>query len=105
MLGLAWRCFASRSVKFAGTPLLFNWAEGGRTPPLTHRQIADLGYRIIIFPLSAMLSATRAMQAALAAIKDAGTPIPLLDGLPRFDDFLGFIGLPEVYELEQRFGG
>jgi 2-methylisocitrate lyase-like PEP mutase family enzyme len=88
---------------FRGTPLLFNWAEGGKTPPLPYDQIAQMGFRIIIFPIATVLASMRAMQHTLAAIKGAGTPLPVLDDLPPFNEFLGFIGLPEVQDLEQRF--
>ena len=86
-----------------GVPLLFNWAEGGKTPPVPYEQLRELGYRIVIFPISGLLSATQAMRAALAEIRRAGTPIPILDRIPRFGEFLEFIGLPEITELEARF--
>ena len=87
-----------------GVPLLFNWAEGGKTPPLPYQRLAELGYALAIFPISTMLAATTAMQRALAGIRSAGTPLPILDQLPTFDGFLDIIGLPEVRELELRFG-
>jgi 2,3-dimethylmalate lyase len=89
--------------KLRGYPLVFNWAEGGKTPPLTYEQIEELGFKLIICPISTLLSATVAMRNALAAIKSAGTPAPLVDTMLPFADFLGFIGLPEINELEQRF--
>ena len=30
-------------------PLVFNWAEGGRTPPLPLARIAELGFALVIF--------------------------------------------------------
>ncbi len=90
--------------ELAGMPLLFNWAEGGKTPPLPHSRLAELGYALAIFPISTMLAATTAMQRALAGIRSEGTPLPILDQLPTFDGFLDIIGLPEVRDLESRFG-
>jgi 2,3-dimethylmalate lyase len=92
------------AAEFAGVPLLFNWAEGGKTPPLPYERLQQLGFRIVITPITTVLAATRAMQQALAAIRQAGTPLPVLAGLPTFDEFLGIIGLPEVRALEARFG-
>ena len=31
------------------------------------------------------------------------TPLPVMGMLPKFDEFLDFIGLPEIYALEERF--
>jgi len=84
-------------------PLLFNWAEGGKTPPIGYARLRELGYRIIIFPISALLAATRGIQWVLETIRRDGTPTAALTGLPRFGEFLDFIGLPEIRELEQRF--
>jgi 2-methylisocitrate lyase-like PEP mutase family enzyme len=88
---------------FPDVPLLFNYAEGGKTPPVSHAALRELGFRVVIFPLSMLLAATGAMRAALTSIKTDGTPISLLGSLVGFDEFLDFIGLPEVRELEQRF--
>ncbi len=89
--------------EFAGVPLLFNWAEGGKTPPLTYDEIAALGFALIIMPITTLLSATRAMQHYLGELKSAGTPADFVDELMPFDDFTNLIGLPEIGELEQRF--
>ncbi len=88
---------------FEDVPLLFNYAEGGKTPPVSHEQLRRLGFSIVIFPISTLLTATAAMRAALARIKADGTPIELLDGMLPFNAFLDFIGLPEIRELEERF--
>ena len=88
---------------FEDVPLLFNYAEGGKTPPVSHEQLRRLGFRIVIFPISTLLTATAAMRAALAQIRSDGTPIELLGEMLPFGDFLDFIGLPEIRELEERF--
>jgi 2-methylisocitrate lyase-like PEP mutase family enzyme len=87
-----------------GIPLVFNWAEGGKTPPLTLAEITELGYAAIIMPISTLLVATRAMQQVLARIKADGTPAGVVGELPAFGEFTDLIGLGEINELEQRFG-
>jgi 2,3-dimethylmalate lyase len=86
-----------------GVPLLFNWAEGGKTPPISLSRLRELGYRIVIFPISTLLAATAAMRGILREIAVAGTPSALLRDLPSFGEFTDFIGLPEVREAEQRY--
>ena len=89
--------------RFAGVPMLFNYAEGGRTPAVTHAFLRELGFSLVIFPLSTLLVATAAMRSVLAEIKASGTPIDVLPSMLRFDAFLDFIGVGEIRELEQRF--
>jgi 2,3-dimethylmalate lyase len=88
---------------FPGVPLLFNWAEGGKTPPIGLDRLTELGYRIVIFPISTLLAATAGMRRILREIAEAGTPAAALGELPAFGEFLDFIGLPEVREAEQRY--
>ena len=88
---------------FPGVPLLFNWAEGGKTPPIGLDRLTGLGYRIVIFPISTLLAATAAMRGILREIAQAGTPAAALSGLPAFGEFTDFIGLPQVREIEQRY--
>ena len=88
---------------FPDIPLLFNYAEGGKTPAVTHEFLRALGFKLVIFPLTIMLAATEAIRSALARIKADGTPIELVPSMLGFGDFLDFIGMPEMRELERRF--
>jgi carboxyvinyl-carboxyphosphonate phosphorylmutase len=87
----------------ADVPLLFNWAEGGKTPPMPLERIAELGFRIVIFPIGALLVATKAIREFAAEIKKNGTPVRVVSELISFKDFNDFAGLPEIRELERRF--
>jgi carboxyvinyl-carboxyphosphonate phosphorylmutase len=89
--------------QLADVPLLFNWAEGGKTPPVSYSYLRHLGFRIIIFPIGALLAATQGIRELLTVLRSDGTPAAAMDSLPRFGEFLDFIGLPEIQELEQRF--
>ena len=89
--------------RFADVPLLFNYAEGGKTPPVSHEFLHELGFSIVIFPLSTLLAATGAIRPVLASIKANGSPIEVLSSLLPFEEFLDFIGMAEIRELEQRF--
>ena len=88
---------------FPGVPLLFNYAEGGKTPAVTHEFLRELGFSLVIFPISTLLVATAAMRSLLARIKAEGTSIDVLPSLLPFEHFLSFIGTAEIRELEQRF--
>ncbi|WP_273844053.1 isocitrate lyase/PEP mutase family protein [Rubrobacter calidifluminis] len=91
--------------ELAGTPLLFNWVEGGKTPPVSAECLEEMGYSLVIFPISTLLGATREMRRVLREIRERGTPRALSGESPSFSGFVEFIGLPEVRELEGRFGG
>ncbi len=84
-------------------PLLFNWAEGGKTPPVPLSMLEKLGFRLVIFPVGALLAATTAVRQLLDVLKTDGTPTRALDGFTPFPDFLTFIGLPEIDEIGKTF--
>ena len=94
---------AEAARAFPGVPLLFNWAEGGKTPPVSLARLREMGYRIVIFPIGTLLAATAAMRRILREIARAGTPAAALGDLPSFSEFADFIGLPEVRAAEQRY--
>ncbi|MPQ96600.1 carboxyvinyl-carboxyphosphonate phosphorylmutase [Modestobacter sp. I12A-02628] len=84
-------------------PLVFNWAEGGRTPPIPLERIAELGFSLVLYPIGTLLAATAGIRASLEALRQTG--VPSLAGVPTFQEFTDLIGLPEVQQLEQRFAG
>jgi 2-methylisocitrate lyase-like PEP mutase family enzyme len=53
-----------------GTPLLYNAVEGGRSPMLDDRALAEHGVRILIHPVTLLLERIRAQRAALVALTE-----------------------------------
>jgi carboxyvinyl-carboxyphosphonate phosphorylmutase len=84
-------------------PLLYNWAESGRTPPLPLARIESLGFKLVIYPVTALFAATRAVMHAMAALRRDGDSGKFQDDLIQFADFNTFIGLPAAQELEFRY--
>jgi len=84
-------------------PLLFNWAEGGKTPPMPLPRLRELGFRLVIFPIGALLVAARAIRELMNTLVEHGTPVSVADRMLPFQDFIAFMGLGEVRALEQRF--
>jgi 2-methylisocitrate lyase-like PEP mutase family enzyme len=83
--------------------LVANMVETGRTPLLTPHELADLGFRLVVSPLSALFSMVHAIRESLRLLRDEGTLRGHLDRLVAFDDFTAVVGLPEHLEMEQRF--
>ena len=84
-------------------PLVFNWVEGGRTPPLPLQRITELGFAMVLYPIGTLLAATAGIRSLLSTLAADG--VPPLTGLPTFGEFTDLIGLPEVQELQERFSG
>lgn len=54
-------------------PLVANMTEFGKTPYLSVKEFEALGYRLVLFPLSAMRVAMKAIESLLLELKTLGT--------------------------------
>jgi 2-methylisocitrate lyase-like PEP mutase family enzyme len=89
---------------FPDVPLLYNWAESGKTPLLSLDDIHALGFKLVIFPVSMLFAATHAMLELLELLKRRETPSAYAEHMLTFAQFTQNIGLPEIQELERHYG-
>lgn len=86
---------------FAGAvdaPLLANMTEFGRTPYLTSSEFAEMGYKIVIWPVSTLRVANKAQEEVLAGIKRDGGTHKMLDKMQTRKELYETIGLAD-YEI------
>ena len=60
-------------------PLLANMTEFGKSPVLSFEQLADFGYRMVIFPQSAFRVSMKASEEFLRALKKSGSQTGWID--------------------------
>ena len=84
-------------------PLVANMIEDGVTPNLSASELLQLGYRIAVFPLSAIYSATFAMRQVLTELKNTGTTKEGRSIMVTFKDFNQFMDLDHFANLEKRY--
>lgn len=83
--------------------LVANMVEKGKTPLLTPSELADLGFRLIVSPLSLLLSAVQAMSTAAQRLAHDGSLRTYLNDVAPFDSFTDLVGLPEHLANENRY--
>ena len=88
---------------YRGVPLIYNWVEGGKSPSLSYQDLTELGYAMVIMPITLLLAAVGGMQQALAQLVVDQTPVNVAATIPEFGDFTDLIGLAEITELQQRY--
>ena len=81
-----------------------NMIEGGRTPLRTPAELHDLGFDLIVSPLTGLLAAARQMQEAFAVLKAKGTLRDDPELVLSFDQFAPIVELDRHYALEARYG-
>jgi len=97
------RVFAERMAK-AGVdlPLLANMTEFGKTPYLSVKDFEDAGYRLVLFPVTALRIAAKAVETMLEELKARGSQ---RDALPRMltrQELYDILGYHEYEERERR---
>ncbi|MFV0085488.1 methylisocitrate lyase, partial [Staphylococcus aureus] len=66
--------FREFARRMPGVPLLANMTEFGRTPFFTAAEFEEMGYRMVIWPVSSLRVANKAQEELYAAIRrDGGT--------------------------------
>lgn len=89
---------------FEGVPLLYNMAASGKTPDLPAEELGRLGFRLAIYPNWLILAAIPAMLNLLRELKRTGSIAHLRDKVATFRQFTEIAGLPEIQQLEERYG-
>ena len=66
-------------AKEIDAPLLANMTEFGKSPLLSFHDLMELGYRMVIFPMSAFRVAMKTSEKFLRALKKSGTQKDWID--------------------------
>ena len=86
----------AREVK---APLLANMTEFGKSPLLTVGELRQIGYKAVIFPLTAFRASLLTTEAVFSFIAKNGTQAGIIDRLMTRTDFYNLIGYDD-YEDE-----
>jgi 2-methylisocitrate lyase-like PEP mutase family enzyme len=89
------------SDTFAEAPLVANMVEDGQTPWLKPAELAELGFKIVLYPISALLANARTLQNSFDDLYANGK---LNSAAPRatLSEFNSMVGLDEFREMEAR---
>ena len=88
---------------FPNHPLIANMVEKGRTPVLTKTELEQLGYKIAIFPVTALLASVQAMTQVYEHFKSSGSSVQNPVELYDFGELSKLMGFEDVWEFEKRF--
>jgi len=93
-----------RFAKEVNAPLLANMTEFGKTPYITVSEFEEMGYAIVIFPLTMMRVMLKSLKETLEVLKTKGTQKELLDGMFTRRELYELIGYKEFEESNDKGG-
>jgi 2-methylisocitrate lyase-like PEP mutase family enzyme len=85
------------------TPLLYNYAPGGRSPLLPFARLRALRYAIILLPVDTLLVGAQAVAAFLADLRAADDVLGMADRYLPFAEFNDLIGVAAHLALADRY--
>jgi methylisocitrate lyase len=84
-------------------PLVANMIEQGITPNLSSHELKMMGYRIAVFPLSGLYSATFALRDVFTELMQTGSTKRSQRRMVTFDDFNRLVGLSRYMGLAKKY--
>lgn len=98
------RAFARQLIKEGGkAPLVANMTEFGKTPYLSVAEFEDLGYRLVLFPVTALRMATKAIDQMLSELRSRGTQRNLLEQMQTRQQLYDLLKYAEYEQRDRHF--
>ena len=98
------RAFARQLAKEGGkAPLVANMTEFGRTPYLSVSEFEDLGYRLVLFPVTTLRMATKAIEQVLFELKNHGSQRELLGRMHTREQLYDLLRYAEYEQRDRQF--
>ena len=85
----------------AHVPLMANMTEFGRTPYLTAAEFQELGYKLVIWPVSSLRVANKASEDLYAALKRDGGTQAMIERMQTRKELYAAIGYHDYEALDQ----
>ncbi|HVA46491.1 MAG TPA: methylisocitrate lyase [Pirellulales bacterium] len=86
-------------------PLVANMTEFGKSPLFTLDQLAEMGYSAVLYPVTLMRVAMKAVEAALAMLASEGTQRDLLDLMQTRQDLYDLLRYHDYEARDRAFFG
>ena len=90
--------------KEINAPLVANMIEGGATPLNSAKKLNNIGFKIILYPLSVLYANTFATMNILKELKKTGSTSKYEQKVVNFDQFNDLVELPKFKEMEKKYG-
>lgn len=92
--------FRTFAKAMPGVKLLANMTEFGRTPFFTASEFETMGYRMVIWPVSALRAANKAQERVFAALQKDGGTQKVVDQMQTRQELYDTIGYHEYEALD-----
>lgn len=92
-------------AKHIKSHLVANMLERGVTPLMVPKELKEMGFDLVVWPLAPLYSAAKSLTDVYTTLRQEGSTLSILDRLMPFDDFNSIVGLNEKYQLDAKYKG
>jgi len=92
--------FRSFAKAMPGVPLLANMTEFGKTPFYTASEFEDMGYKMVIWPVSSLRVANKAQERLYTTLARDGSTQMMIDSMQTRSELYAAIGLHDYEALD-----
>ena len=86
-------------------PLLYNFVETGKSPLIPASDLQRLGFKLVIFPASALLLVTKAVAGLMGELRRRGTTGQMIDQMASLEDCFNLVGMAELLAKDAKYAG
>jgi methylisocitrate lyase len=84
-------------------PLVANMLERGVTPLMEPKELKDLGFELIVWPLAPLYAVAKSLTDVYTTLRRDGSTFAILEQLMPFNQFNNIVGLDKKYALDAKY--
>ena len=94
---------AEQVVRAFDVPMLYNFIETGKSPRLSASKLEEMGYKIVIFPVSAFTMVGEMVTRLMRELKERGTTERMIDSMVELEECFEMVGLHEMLSIDAAY--
>jgi len=94
---------AEAITKLFPVPLLYNLVETGKSPLYNISELADIGFKIVIYPVSALLTVCNVVSNVMSELKQFGSTEHLVENMVSVTEAFDMVGLSDMLEVSENY--
>ena len=94
---------AAQVVRTFDAPMLYNFIETGKSPRLSASQLEEMGYKIVIFPVSAFTMVGEMVTRLMRELRERGTTERMVDDMVDLEECFDMVGLHDMLSIDAAY--
>ncbi len=94
-----------QAARHFDVPLMYNFVESGKSPLIPAAELERLGFKMVIYPVSAMLTVCNVVGELMRQLRQRGTTEHLMENMVSVVDAFELVGLSPMLERDAGYSG